>query len=67
MPLRAPKSESAGVVKADAYGHGMIAVARVLASEGAKWLAVSSVEEGVTLRQAGVELDVLIMARCPTG
>ena len=42
--------EAASVVKADAYGHGMIEVARVLAGEGAKWLAVSSVEEGVTLR-----------------
>ena len=35
--------EAAGVVKADAYGHGMVEVARVLAGEGAKWLAVSSV------------------------
>ena len=54
--------EAAGVVKADAYGHGMIEVARVLAGEGAKWLAVSSVEEGVTLRRAGIELGVLVMA-----
>lgn len=54
--------EVAGVVKADAYGHGMIEVARVLAGEGAKWLAVSSVEEGVTLRTAGINLEVLVMA-----
>jgi alanine racemase len=54
--------ETAGVVKADAYGHGMVEVARVLASEGARWLAVSSVEEGVTLRRAGIDLDVLVMA-----
>src|SRR5579872_6830531 len=40
-----PGVEAAGVVKADAYGHGMIEIARVLAAEGAKWLAVSSVEE----------------------
>jgi alanine racemase len=50
------------VVKADAYGHGMLEVARVLANEGARWLAVSSVEEGVTLRRAGIDLDVLVMA-----
>jgi alanine racemase len=49
-------------VKADAYGHGMIEVARVLAGEGVRWLAVSSVQEGVTLRQAGIDLDVLVMA-----
>jgi len=54
--------ETAGVVKADAYGHGMIEVARVLAGEGARWLAVSSVEEGVTLRRAGINLGVLVMA-----
>ena len=57
-----PTVETAGVVKADAYGHGMIEVARVLASEGARWLAVSSVEEGVTLRREGIELDILVMA-----
>jgi alanine racemase len=54
--------EIAGVVKADAYGHGMIEVARVLAAEGARWLAVSSVEEGVALRGAGISLGVLVMA-----
>ena len=57
-----PDVEVAGVVKADAYGHGMIEVARVLAREGAKWLAVSSVEEGVMLRAAGIDLRVLVMA-----
>jgi alanine racemase len=54
--------EAAGVVKADAYGHGMVEVARVLAGEGAKWLAVSSVEEGMTLRGAGIDIGVLVMA-----
>ena len=42
------------VVKADAYRHGAIAVSRVLEAEGAGWLAVSNVEEGVALRQAGM-------------
>ena len=57
-----PGVEAVGVVKADAYGHGMVEVARILASEGARWLAVSSVEEGVTLRRSGLDLDVLVMA-----
>jgi alanine racemase len=50
-----------GVVKADAYGHGAVEVARVLATEGAKWLAVSSIEEGVTLRRAGIAARILVM------
>lgn len=50
------------VVKADAYGHGAIEVSRILTSEGARWLAVSNVEEGVTLRQAGISARILVMA-----
>jgi len=49
------------VVKADAYRHGAVEVARTLTAEGAEWLAVSNVEEGVTLRQAGITARVLIM------
>ncbi|MCX6630210.1 MAG: alanine racemase, partial [Candidatus Solibacter sp.] len=48
-----PLVEVAGVVKADAYGHGALEVARVLSAEGARWLAVSSVDEGVQLRGGG--------------
>jgi alanine racemase len=50
------------VVKADAYRHGAVEVARVLIGQGAKWLAVSNVEEGVALRQAGIEARILVMA-----
>jgi alanine racemase len=57
-----PGVETVGVVKSDAYGHGMLEVSRVLAAEGARWLAVSSVEEGISLRRAGIDLDVLVMA-----
>ncbi len=57
-----PGVEVAGVVKADAYGHGALEVSRVLAAEGARWLAVSSVDEGVALRQGGIEgIRILIM------
>jgi alanine racemase len=57
-----PGVEVAGVVKADAYGHGALEVSRVLIAEGARWLAVSSVDEGVQLRAAGiVEPRILIM------
>src|SRR5438105_5383462 len=57
-----PGVEVAAVVKADAYGHGAIEVSRVLEQEGARWLAVSSVEEGVTLRRAGRTSRILVMA-----
>lgn len=57
-----PGVEVMPVVKADAYRHGAIEVSRTLAAEGAHWLAVSSVEEGITLRLAGVECRILVMA-----
>jgi alanine racemase len=50
------------VVKADAYGHGALEVARVLEQEGARWLAVSNVEEGISLRRAGIHTRILVMA-----
>jgi len=57
-----PGVDVLGVVKADAYGHGAIEVARVLVAEGARWLAVSSVDEGATLRAAGVAAPrILVM------
>ena len=57
-----PHVEVAGVVKADAYGHGALEVARVLCGEGARWLAVSSVDEGVQLRSGGIhDARILVM------
>jgi alanine racemase len=50
------------VVKADAYGHGALQVSRVLEDEGAPWLAVSNVNEGVALRLAGIHARILVMA-----
>jgi alanine racemase len=57
-----PGVEVAAVVKADAYGHGALEVSRVLEREGARWLAVSSVDEGVSLRQSGIRAPrILVM------
>jgi len=50
------------VVKANAYGHGAVEIARMLIAEGVEWLAVSSVNEGVTLRRAGIEKPILVMS-----
>lgn len=60
--LVSPGSGVIGVVKADAYGHGAVEVARVLEAQGIGWLAVSSVEEGVVLRDAGIGTRILVMA-----
>jgi len=49
------------IIKADAYGHGAIPVARLYESLGADFLAVSNLEEAMTVRRAGVELPMLIL------
>lgn len=48
------------VVKADAYGHGAVAVGRMALEHGATRLAVYTVEEGVTLRRSGVSAPILV-------
>lgn len=57
-----PDVEVMPVVKADAYRHGAVEVSKVLEERGARWLAVSNTEEGVTLRDAGVRTRILVMA-----
>ncbi len=49
------------VIKADAYGHGMIAVAEVLNELGVKIFGVSDVVEGMELRRNGFENDILLL------
>ncbi len=53
------------VVKADGYGHGAPAVARAALEGGATWLAVALVEEGVALREAGIDAPVLLLSEAP--
>jgi len=60
--LAGPETELLAVVKASAYGHGLLECARVLESNGARWLGVTSVEEGVALRQVCRDARILIMA-----
>lgn len=49
------------VVKADAYGHGAVPVAQTLEQSGADLLGVAIAEEGLELRQAGIELPILML------
>lgn len=50
------------VLKADAYGHGAVPVARACLAAGAAWLAVATVDEGVALRRAGIAAPLLLIA-----
>jgi alanine racemase len=49
------------VVKADAYGHGAIDVARTVLAAGVTWLAVATVPEGIELRAAGIAAPILVL------
>ena len=49
------------VVKADAYGHGAVECSHALESEGAQWLGVTSLDEAIPLRDAGVRANILLM------
>jgi alanine racemase len=53
------------VVKAGAYGHGAVEVARAALEAGATWLGVALVEEGQALRSAGIEAPILVLSEPP--
>nr|WP_298132114.1 alanine racemase [uncultured Pseudoxanthomonas sp.] len=50
-----------GIVKANAYGHGLVPVALHLESQGIDQLGVAFVEEGIALRRAGVTVPILVL------
>ncbi|WP_295731730.1 alanine racemase [uncultured Limosilactobacillus sp.] len=54
-----------GVVKADAYGNGMPQVARVLSEEGVAGFCVALLDEGITLRDQGLQETVLVLGITP--
>jgi alanine racemase len=64
-PIRNPQSAIRNrlipVIKADAYGHGAVPVARALLGAGAQVLAVAMVEEGIALRDAGIAAEILVL------
>ena len=53
-------AELCAVVKAEGYGHGMVACARAALAGGASWLAVATAAEAVELRAAGFDVPVLV-------
>ncbi len=56
------KTEIMGVVKADAYGHGVMEVARTLIDNGVSRLAVSMLDEAIQLRRNGIRVPILILS-----
>lgn len=60
-----PSSKVIAVVKANAYGHGSIEVAKTALQAGASYLAVSLLEEALTLREANIEAPILVLGWVP--
>jgi len=60
-------AELMAVVKSDAYGHGMVPVARAALAGGAGWLGVIRVAEALELRAAGLTAPVLCLMSVPGG
>ncbi|MER7201283.1 alanine racemase [Streptomyces sp. CB01635] len=64
---RAPGAEFMAVVKADAYGHGMIPCARAAREAGATWIGTATPEEALAVRAAGIEGRVMCWLWTPGG
>ncbi len=61
--LVAPGTPVLAIVKANAYGHGAVPVSRALFARGADALGVATLEEGIELREAGIDGRVLVLGR----
>jgi alanine racemase len=57
--------EVMAVVKANAYGHGLVETARAALEGGAGWCGVARIEEALTLRQAGIQAPILVTGYTP--
>lgn len=60
-----PACRMMGIVKADAYGHGAVPVARALCDTGVDWLGVSNLEEAIQLRLADIRCPILVISYTP--
>lgn len=61
LRLLSPSTQLMAVVKADAYGHGAVTVAKTVLEAGASWLGVATVPEGIQLREGGIKAPILIL------
>ncbi|HID89646.1 MAG TPA: alanine racemase [Anaerolineae bacterium] len=60
-----PEVEILAVLKADAYGHGAITVARTALNNGASFCGVASLNEAIRLREAGIDAPILVLGYTP--
>lgn len=60
--LAAPHAELLAIVKADAYGHGLALCAPAAVRAGARWLGVTSVEEGIAARALCPDAEILVIS-----
>lgn len=60
--LTGNRVEMMGVVKADAYGHGVLEVVRTLLDNGVTQLAVSMLDEAIQIRKMGIDVPILILS-----
>ncbi|GBC59460.1 alanine racemase [Desulfonema ishimotonii] len=63
--ITSPDARFMAVVKADGYGHGAAEVARIALKNGAEWLGVARIGEGIALRKAGLDVPILIFGHTP--
>lgn len=54
-----------GIVKADAYGHGAQMIAKTMLASGVDWLGVSSIDEGLDLREIKIKAPILVVGAAP--
>lgn len=60
-----PDREVIGVIKGDAYGHGIVKMAEVLRKNGVRTLAVATLSEAIMLREAGAMEEIIILSLVP--
>lgn len=59
------KTKIMGIVKANAYGHGDVAVAKALRDCGVDFFGVSSIDEAIVLREAGIREEIMVLGYTP--
>ncbi len=62
---KAGGKEIIGVVKADGYGHGSVAVSKVLLENGVGTLAIATLQEAITLREGGITCPIIMLGITP--
>lgn len=60
-----PRMKFMAVVKANAYGHGLVKTSRIAAKAGANWLGVDSIDEALDLRKANIKSPILVLGYVP--